>query len=66
MAEIVSTKMQTASQTQWLTPAIPALGRLRQEDYHEFEAGLSYIKVCMCVKCLCLFVWMTLSSFIYT
>lgn len=45
-----------ARKTWWLTPAIPVLGRLRQEDYHEFEAGLSYIKVCVSVKCLCLFV----------
>jgi hypothetical protein len=27
----------------WYVPAIPALGRLRQEDW-EFEAGLGYIE----------------------
>jgi hypothetical protein len=26
----------------WLTPAIPVLGRLRQED-REFKAGLGYV-----------------------
>jgi hypothetical protein len=29
------------SRTQWYTPLIPALKRLKQED-HEFEASLGY------------------------
>ena len=32
------------SQVWWLTPLIPALKRLRQEDCYEFEASLGYIK----------------------
>jgi hypothetical protein len=32
------------SQTWWHTPVFPVLGRLRQEDHHEFEANLGYIE----------------------
>lgn len=27
---------------QWLLPVIPALGSLKQEDFHEFDASLDY------------------------
>lgn len=32
----------TGGQVWWCIPAIPAFGRLRQEDHHEFEASLKY------------------------
>ena len=31
------------SNTVWLSPVIPALGRQRQEDFLEYEAYLGYI-----------------------
>ena len=46
------------SQAWWLTPVIPALGRLRQEDQCEFETSLSYkseLKASLnCIVKLCL------------
>lgn len=36
------THMQSLSRAWWLTPIIPTLVKLRQEDYSKFEASLGY------------------------
>lgn len=38
----VESTMLVARHTQWLTPVILALGRLKQEDYLKFQASLGY------------------------
>ena len=30
-----------------ITPLIPALGKLRQENYHEFKGSLDYMRFCL-------------------
>lgn len=42
-SKILSFKSQMFSQEQWTTPVIPALGKLRQTEYHKFETSLGHI-----------------------
>lgn len=36
--------LKVQSRVLWLTPIISALGKLREEGYHEFEINLGYIE----------------------
>jgi hypothetical protein len=41
----LSFKTQLFSKECWLTPTIPAFGKLRQADYHKFETNLGCIQM---------------------
>lgn len=42
--EVCTLKSIAAVGLLWCTPVIPALGKLRQEDYHESEASINYFR----------------------
>lgn len=41
----LSFKTQLFSKECWLTPIIPAFGKLREADFHKFETNLGYIMI---------------------
>lgn len=41
----LSFKTQLFSEECWLTPTIPAFGKLRETDFHKFETNLGYLMI---------------------